>query len=186
MTMPVLFRAMDGDIVAIDLLLERAAAIDSAMSPHDLRVLRGELVRTSVFVSYAIGVLSVDIKVLNRASGRSTEEVLATLVEEMPEIIANSWVGGGWSLSPDAPASVSAAADLVNGDSQRLLTLHGELVSSDLGDLDVVSTLLSKIREQRQLLSERRDQLESRIRSIQQVMKEHYASGAASVDDWLN
>jgi len=59
------------------------------------------------------------------------------------------------------------------------------MVTSDLSDPDVMRDLLARVEEQRQALIERKDQLETRIRKIQEVVLQHYASGAASVDDWL-
>jgi hypothetical protein len=56
---------------------------------------------------------------------------------------------------------------------------------SDLADPDVVGELLASVEQLRAELVERRGQLESRIRRIQEAVREQYASGAASVDDWL-
>jgi hypothetical protein len=176
---------MDDDLGAIDELLRHAEEVESSMPTQRLREVRGELVRTSVFVSYAIGVLSLDLKILNRCWASPTEEVLQALVDDMPEMLTTGWVGGGWSLSPDASASVAAAAELSNEDSIRLLELHAELATSDLGDLDVVSNLLLRVKAQRSALCDRRDKLEKEIRSIQRMVQQHYASGAASVEDWL-
>jgi hypothetical protein len=176
---------MDDDLRAIDELLRHSADVNVSMPTQKLRQIRGELVRRSVSVSYAIGVLSLDLRILNRCWAASTEEVLQGLVDEMPEMLTTAWVGGGWSLSPDASASVAAADELVNEDSTQLLNLHAELASSDLADLDVVSSLLVRVKEQRRALCERRDQLEKTIHRIQDIVRDHYASGVASVDDWL-
>ena len=176
---------MDDDLSAIDELLRYAEKVDVTMATQALREVRGELVRTSVFVSYAIGVLSLDLKVLNRCWEAPTGEVLQTLVDDMPELLTTGWVGGGWSLSPDASASVAAAAELANEDSIRLLELHAELATSDLGDLEVTSSLLGRMKEQRQELCDRRERLESAIRNIQKLVQRHYASGATSISDWL-
>jgi hypothetical protein len=176
---------MEDDLGAIDELLRYAEKVDLTMPTKTLREVRGELVRTSVFVSYAIGVLSLDLKILNRCWASDTDDVLEALVDDMPEFLTTGWVGGGWSLSPDASASVAAAAELSNEDSIRLLELHAELATSDLGDLDVVSSLLTRVKEQRGALCERRDRLEQDIRSIQRLVQQHYASGVTSIDDWL-
>ncbi len=56
---------------------------------------------------------------------------------------------------------------------------------SDLADPDVVGDLLTSVEELRDELVARRDELESRIRKIQEVVVKQYGSGAASVDDWL-
>lgn len=168
-----------------DSALRRADPINSSTSPAVLRRWRTELVQASVFVSYAVGVLSLDIEMLNRSIASPNEDVLQSLMDELPGILASGWVGGGWSLSPDASASVGAAAELATDQAHDLLGLHAELVASDLHDPVVVRDLLSRVEKERQALIERRNRLEEKIRKIQQFMREKYATGAASVDDWL-
>ena len=56
------------------------------------------------------------------------------MVDDLPDILANGWVGGGWSLSPDAAASVGAAAEIAMDQSNGLLRLHADVVMSDLAD----------------------------------------------------
>jgi hypothetical protein len=171
----------------IDSLLGRATPIDASTAAATLRGWRTDLVRASVLVSYAIGVLSLDVEILNRGTGGLSGEVMAARVDELPDILANGWVGGGWSLSPDATASVAAAAEVevAMDQSDGLLRLHADVVLSDLADPDVVGALRADVEQLRAELVERREQLESRIRKIQEVVRHQYASGAASVDDWL-
>jgi len=176
---------MDRNLDAIDDLLRRAEAIDTSLSTQLLREIREELVRTSVFVSYAIGVLTLDLKILNRCWESPSNEVLDKLVSDMPEMLTTGWVGGGWSLSPDASASVAAAAELANADPIELLALHAELASSDLGDLDVISNLLIRVEAARLALNDRKIRMELRIRVIQKIVQERYLSGETSIDDWL-
>jgi hypothetical protein len=166
----------------IDSLLDRATPIGASTAAATLRGWR------TVLVSYAIGVLSLDVEILNRGTGGlSEEEVLAARVDDLPDILANGWVGGGWSLSPDATASVAAAAEVEDAmdQSDGLLRLHADVVLSDLADPDAVAALRADVEQLRAELVERRGQLESRIRQIQEVVRLQYASGAASVDDWL-
>lgn len=162
-----------------------AQPITESTPPDSLRRWRGELVRTSVFVSYAIGVLSLDEEILEQVHSATDPHDLQLLVDRLPQLLATGWVGGGWSLSPDAVASVQAADDLTKDFAAGLLELHAELASSDLADPDVVTSLDARVKEQRSALCQRRDELEERIRSIQSVMREHYKSGTASIDDWL-
>jgi len=166
-------------------ILARAHPVDVSTPASSLRRWRVELVRASVSVSYAIGVLSLDIEILNRTTVSTEEDVLQSLVDELPNILASGWVGGGWSLSPDASISVGAASELAVDQAQNLLGLHRELAISDLCDPDVVNNLLIRVSQQRHLLATMRGQLEDRIRQIQQVIRQQYALGAASVDDWL-
>jgi hypothetical protein len=169
----------------IDAVLSRAEPVDASVLPATLRQWRTELVRASVFVSYAIGVLSLDMEILTRGAVATCADVLQATVDDLPDLLASGWVGGGWSLSPDAAASVAAAAEVALDESDGLLALHGAVATSDLDDPDVVADLLVLVQDQLQELARRREQLESRIREIQATVLQHYASGAASVDDWL-
>jgi hypothetical protein len=169
----------------IDSLLGQATPIDESTSTSTLRQWRTDLVRASVLVSYAIGVLSLDVEILTRGSSGESADVLAARVDDLPDILAEGWVGGGWSLSPDATASVAAAAEVAMDQSDGLLRLHADVVLSDLADPDEAGALLADVEHLRAELVERRGQLEGRIRKIQEVVRLQYASGAASVDDWL-
>ena len=171
----------------IDSVLERTSPVNESIPARTLRQWRTELVRASVFVSYAIGVLSLDVEVLDHGVSSPGEGALESLVDDLPDILASGWVGGGWSLSPDASASIAAAAaaEVALDQSVSLLGLHAETVSSDLGDPDVVRDLRIRVEQQLEALTRRRDQLESRIRRIQEVVLAQYGTGAASVDDWL-
>lgn len=169
----------------IDAVLSRSNPVDAATPPALLRAWRTELVRASVFVSYAIGVLSLDLEILTRGATSSCADVAQTTVDDLPDVLASGWVGGGWSLSPDAAASVAAAAEVAVDEADGLLTLHAEVAMGDLNDTDVVAEVLAEVQAQLIELTERREQLESRIRAIQTAMLAHYADGTASVDDWL-
>jgi hypothetical protein len=169
----------------VDALLAQAGPVSEATAPATLRRWRTELVRASVFVSYAIGVLSLDVEILTRGAASSSDDVVAELVEDLPDVLASGWVGGGWSLSPDAAASVAAAADVAMDQSEGLLALHAEVAASDLGDPDVVRDLLVSVEQLREQLRVRKEELEGRIRLIQETVRRQYKSGAASVDDWL-
>jgi hypothetical protein len=169
----------------IDSLLGQATPIDESTPTATLRQWRTDLVRASVLVSYAIGVLSLDVEILARGTSGESGDVLAARVDDLPDILADGWVGGGWSLSPDAAASVAAAAEVAMDQSDGLLRLHADVVLSDLADPDEVGALRADVEQLRAELVERRGQLEGRIRKIQEAVRLQYASGAASVDDWL-
>jgi hypothetical protein len=169
----------------IDSILQQTGPVDETVPVATLRQWRTELVRASVFVSYAVGVLSFDVEVLTHAEAGRADDALQAIVDDLPGLLAAGWVGGGWSLSPDASASIAAAAAVEADESEGLLGLHAEMVGCDFGDLVVVGDLLARVQEQRSALTERRVQLEERIRLIQEIVLRQYASGVASVDDWL-
>ena len=83
------------------------------------------------------------------------------------------------------PFSIAAAAEVAAYESEGLIGLHAEVVESDLGDPAVVEDLFIRVDQQRVALTDRRVQLEERIRHIQEVVLHQYATGAASVNDWL-
>jgi hypothetical protein len=169
----------------VDTVLSRACPVDESVPAATLRRWRTDLVRASVSVSYAIGVLSLDREILTRGAASSSEDVVGETVDDLADILATGWVGGGWSLSPDAATSIAAAAEVEIDQPNGLLALHADVVVSDLNDPDVVADLLRRVEEERVALADRRAQLESRIRAIQEIVLKQYRSGAASVDDWL-
>jgi hypothetical protein len=175
-----------GSLSEVEELLHRTEFAGETSSLVDLRQWRSELVHASVFVSYALGVLSLDDEILQQAYLTPGETDLQSLVDDLPRLLANGWIGGGWSLSPDAVASVTAADDLTRDYAQGLLGLHAKIVSSDLRDPQVVDELLEQVKQEKLTLSNLRDVMERRIRDIQAVVLHHYTTGAASIDDWLN
>lgn len=177
---------VDESLDVIDELLRRTSTVNESAPPATLREWRTNLVHVSVMVSYAIGVLSVDCEYLERCRAAPGDEVLKDLVDHLPQVLASSWVGGGWSLAPDASTSVWAAEQLVTSEPNTLLALHAELATSDLGDPGLVEDLLIRIRDFHDQLADRRSQLEARIRIIQSTILRHYTNGTASTTDWLS
>jgi len=173
-------------IAKVDDLLSRAQPVDESTPLADLRKWRSELVQASVFASFAIGVLTLDANILSHGLSTPSDTDLQSLVDNLPHLLATGWIGGGWSLSPDAVESVVAADNLTKGYARGLLGLHAQIVSSDLRDPQVINELLDRIKEEKFTLINRRVQLEERVRNIQNVMLDHYEAGTASVDDWLN
>lgn len=168
----------------MDLLLSETVSASDTTSTATLRLWRGELVRASARVSYAISVLSLDIEILNRSLTSSSDDVLKALVEDLPGILASGWVGSGWSISPNAlmPADPGFELDIDMG----LLDVHSEMVGSDLSDPNVIGELLVRIKQELQNLLHTKDLLEDRIRQIQVAVRKQYSTGVASVDDWLH
>lgn len=174
---------MTKSLQEIDLLLTQTVSANEDTPTATLRQWRADLVRASVSISYAISVLSLDIDVLNHSLTSSSEDVLQALVDDLPGILASGWVGGGWSLSPDALTPIAAEFELDK--EVGLLSLHAEMVTSDLGDHNVVGDLLARTKQERQALFKVKGLLEDRISRIQEAVRKQYASGVASIDDWL-
>lgn len=166
-------------------VLHRVGKVDATTPTATLRAWRSDVVRASVLVSYALGIYSLDIKILERASTTRVDDVLGALVDDLPELLTSGWVGGGWSLAPDASISVAAATEMDFDSVVRRLELHGEMMTSDLSDPGIVQNLTERMNVARTELSDLRDNLSSRLKLIQQSVLDRYASGEASVDDWL-
>lgn len=168
-----------------DSLLRQTQPVTPKTEVGTLREWRTQLVRASVATSYAFGVLSFDLELLRKCIENPTGDNLQMLIEQLPNALAAGWVGGGWTLSPDASASVGAASELDFTKIEGLLELHGELISSDLNDPDVLSKLQEQIETQRSKLGSRKEQLQLRIKEIQSAIRQRYQDGSASTDDWL-
>src|SRR5579862_8380002 len=95
-------------LLDVDELLEATAALNSSSPAARLRGGRDDLVHAAVLLSYARHVLSVDIGAL-RAIAEAPAPNLQTLVDDLPRVIEEASIGGGWSLSPDALATSASA-----------------------------------------------------------------------------
>ncbi|HUW88235.1 MAG TPA: hypothetical protein VMW30_07670 [Candidatus Paceibacterota bacterium] len=168
---------MAGSLHQIDFLLTSTESVDEATPTAILRQWRTDLVRASVSVSYAIGVLSLDIEVLNHSLTSSSEDVLQVIVDDLPRILASGWIEGGWSISPVTEFAIDQA--------EALLGLHAEMVTSNLSDHAAVHDLLARTKQERQVFYKLRGQLNDRLSQIQDVVRKQYAAGVASIDDWL-
>ena len=148
-----------------------------------LRRWRTDLVRASVLVSYAIGVLSLDKEILTRDGAALSDEVLAARVDELPRHTGERVGRGRVVAVPRRHRLVAAAAEVAMDQSDGLLRLHADVVLSDLADPDVVAALLADV-EQLAELVERRATRKPDPEDPRGGVKQ-YGSGAASVDDWL-
>lgn len=167
-------------------VLRRIGTIHATTPTTVLRTWRTEAVRASVLISYALGIYSLDATILERARSSGAPNVLATLVDDLPALLATGWVSGGWSLSPDASASVAAAAEFDVETVASRLELHGEMVTSDLGDPAIVLDLLDRVNEQCTVLVELKDEFTRQLARIQAMVLDRYTTGDASVEDWLS
>jgi len=168
----------------VDQLLEVASALDSSTPASLLRGGRDDLAHAAVLLSYARHVLSVDIGAL-QAIAAAPDPDLQTLIDDLPHVLEASSIGGGWSLSPDAPATATSARQALEGAADGLMAAHGELARIDFRSSEAVRDTLHELEVQRAMVAERRDLIEKRVREIQALLVEQYKRGDADADDWL-
>jgi hypothetical protein len=170
---------MELSLDEVDEMLNRVRPIGCPVPPKVLRQRRTTLTATWNCVSYAREVLALDLEVLNR-HGRAVDPVQA-IVDDLPDLLAGAWDDGGWSLGVDT----SDAPDVVAADAGLLLDLHQEMVSSELGDPNVIRSLLVRMKERRSALTVQKHRLEKEIAQTKKMLLQQYAAGIASADDWL-
>jgi hypothetical protein len=168
----------------IDHILETAAALDSSTPAARLRGGRDDLVHSAVLLSYARHVLSVDIGAL-QALTDAPDGDFQSLIDNMPRVLEEASIGGGWSLSPDAPATSASARQAVEGAADGLMSAHADVARIDLRSADAVRATLRELEEQRTMVAECRELVEARVREIQSILAEQYKQGVADPDDWI-
>jgi hypothetical protein len=94
-------------------------------------------------------------------------------------------IGGGWSLSPDAPATTASARQAVEGAADGLMPAHAELARLDLRSPATVRETLRELEIQVAMVSERRELVEQRVREVQRLLADQYKRGEADPDDWV-
>jgi hypothetical protein len=171
-------------LMDVDELLDTAAALDSSTSAARLRGARDDLVHVAVLLSYARHVLSVDIGALQAIAEAPTAD-LQDLVDEMPRVLEKASIGGGWSLSPDAPATTASARQAMEGAADGFMSAHAEMASVDFRSAGAVRETLGGLEVQRSMVAERRELVEKRVREIQALLVEQYKRGDADPDDWV-
>ena len=168
----------------VDQLLDNTVALDSSTPAARLRGGRDDLVHVAVLLSYARHVLSVDIGAL-RAIAEAPSGDLQDLVDGMPRVLEAASIGGGWSLSPDAPATTASARQAVEGAADGLMPAHAELARLDPRSPEAVLDTLRELEVQVSMVSERRELVERRVREVQALLAEQYKRGEADPDDWV-
>jgi hypothetical protein len=171
-------------LLDVDELLESAAAFDSLTPAARLRGRRDDLVHAAVLLSYARHVLSVDIGALHAISEAPARD-LQDLVDDLPRVLKEASLGGGWSLSPDAPATSTSARQAVEGAADGLMSAHSALARIDLGSPEDVEGALRDLEMQRAMVAESRELVEKKVREIQALLVAQYKRGDADPDDWL-
>jgi hypothetical protein len=171
-------------LLDVDELLESAAALESSTPAARLRGGRDDLVHAAVLLSYARHVLSVDIGAL-RAIAETPAPDLQDLVEDLPRVLREASVGGGWSLSPDAPATSASARQAVEGAADGLMPPHSDLARIDLGSAEEVEGALRDLEMQRAMVVESRELVEKKVRELQALLVAQYKEGIADPDDWI-
>ncbi len=168
----------------VDQLLDETSVIGVDIPARRVRAWRDELAHVAVLLSYARHVLSVDIGVLLKAAERA-ENDLQSVVEDLPELLAAASIGGGWSLSPDAPATMGPAGKVLEGEADGLLAVHGELARADIGSPSEIERIVGELETQLSRVTDRWERAEAQLRKLQALLVTMYKSGEAAVDDWL-
>jgi hypothetical protein len=171
-------------LLDVDELLETAATLDSSTPAARLRGGRDDLVHAAVLLSYARHVLSVDIGAL-RAIAEAPAPEPQDLVDDLPRVLQEASVGGGWSLSPDAPATSASARQAVEGAADGLMSAHSDLARIDFGSPGEVEGALLELEMQRAMVVESRELVEKRVRELQALLVTQYKEGIADPDDWI-
>ena len=166
----------------VQTLQDARGAIDS-FDPQALRSARANLVTVAVFLSYAIGVLSVDLELIHHSA--TNEDLIDNLESELPSILSKGWVGGGWSLSPEASASILAARELSEDHAQDLLQLHEKTALANFRDREEIEQLEKKIQEEKLRYTTTRDECEKTIKHIQSKLLALYKNKTIDPDEWL-
>ena len=168
----------------IDELLSTAEGLDASTPAPRLRGRRDDLVHAAVLLSYARHVLSVDIGAL-RAIAEAPAPDLQRLVDDLPRVLQEASIGGGWSLSPDAPATSASARQAMEGAADGLMSAHGDVARLDLRSPEEVRGALLELEVQRATITESRELVEKKVREIQALLVEQYKRGDADADDWV-
>jgi hypothetical protein len=170
----------------VDRLLDSTALAPAApdVPVERIRTWRDELAHAAVLLAYARHVLSVDLHILREAMGAPGTS-FGDIVESLPETLASASLGGGWSLSPDAPATMHAAERLPDGEADGLLALHRRLVDVDVAATSDLALLVAELEAELEAVTQRWETAEARVRVLQAHLVAQYKSGRASADDWL-
>lgn len=168
----------------IDRLLDTTSAAGADVPVDRVRTWRDELAHMAVLLAYARHVLSVDLRVLRQAIDAPSAS-FTSIVDSLPETLASASVGGGWSLSPDAPATMISAERLVEGEADGLLASHERVVRSDISRPADLAPLVSELEVELDAVTRRWETTEARLRTLQSQLVRMYKSGEASVEDWL-
>ncbi len=168
----------------IDRLLESTAAVGSDVPVERIRAWRDELAHVAVLLAYARHVLSVDVRVVQEAI-EAPGTSFGSVVDALPETLAAASLGGGWSLSPDAPATMNSAEQLIEGEADQLLMLHKKLARADISTPADLAPLVADLEFELAAVTQRWEEAEARLRKLQSQLVTKYKSKQASVDDWL-
>ena len=143
------------------------AMLNDAVPATLLRQRRTALASTWGRVPFAVEVLALDLAVLNR-QGRSDEDHLQAITDNLPGLIAGCWDTDGGLLPTDAPDLFATA------DADGLLDLHREMASSDIDNPEVAHALSLRMNGQRSELIERKNRLEAAINQIREILLHQY------------
>lgn len=168
----------------VDELLSTTASVDSSVSVLKIRAWRDELAHVAVLLAYARHVLSVDVGVLQSIAEDPERDVQA-VVNDLPHLLATASIGGGWSLSPDSPATMRSAGQALEGEANGLLSAHGEIALVDFRSHEDITRAIEDLEAQLGMVTSRRDSVEKRLAELRGLLVEKYKSGDATIEDWI-
>jgi len=168
----------------IDRLVADASELGDPTPAPRLRAVRDDLARAAVFLSYARHVLSVDLGVLQSVPDDPGD--LQAMVDDLPRVLTESSIGGGWSLSSDSPVTLAAADQALAGQASTLMSTHAVMARTDFHSPDEVGRAIADVDGQLTEVCDRRTRVEQALRDVQDLIIEQYKRGSAHVDDWLD
>ena len=167
----------------VDRVLSAASELDGSTPAPRVRSVRDDLGRAAVYLSYARHILSVDLGVLRSVPDHPGD--LQVLIDDLPRVLVESSIGGGWSLSSDSPVTLAAATEAKSGHADGLLTTHAAMAQTDFHSPEEVTRAITVIDDELTRITDRSERVEQTLRRLQGLIVEQYRSGSARVDDWL-
>jgi hypothetical protein len=107
------------------------------------------------------------------------------LVDDIPRVLLEASIGGGWWLSPDAPATAASARQAMEGAADGLMSAHAAMARLDFRSPEAVRDTLRDLEVQLALVADSRELVEKRVREIQALLVEQYKRGDADPEDWV-
>ena len=161
----------------IDQVLQESAGVEHAPESAPVRTWREELMLAAESLAYARAVLSDDVAILRHCLRVASDE--ESLVAALPAVMASQQWGEGWSVPSDTPDPSRLNPDVFVR-SDKLMSAHQEMTHLDVSSPEQVVRVLALLEEQLNVLTERHDAVEIRLRQIRSTIIRQYQRGAVS------